>query len=70
MFNVTIGRYNAKRNESVRDAALIKDYYSRLKPETVEKIYYLYERDMKLFGYTFNLKTLEAGGFQTWTTLV
>jgi len=65
MFNVTIGRYNAYRNESVRDAALIKDYYARLKPETVEKIYHLYERDMKLFGYTFNPETLEAGGFES-----
>jgi len=64
MFNTTLSRFNAKRNESVTDAALIKDYYARLKPQTVEKIYHLYERDMKLFGYTFNPKTLEAGGFE------
>ena len=49
--------------KSVTDAQLIRDYYSRLKPEIIKKIYHIYETDMHLFGYSFNLTTLEAGGF-------
>jgi len=64
-FNLTnhapINWLNQQQKKKLSEAALIKEYYARLKPEVVEKIYKLYEKDMKLFGYTFNTTTLEAG---------
>ena len=55
---------NVKKKDYANDAELIKDYFSKLSPKTVEKIYRIYENDMNLFGYSFNLNTLESGGFE------
>ena len=54
---------NAERRKPSNDTQRIKDYFARLRPDIVKKIYEIYEKDMLLFGYTFNVLTLEAGGF-------
>ena len=64
LFNASLNRGNHKNDENTNDAALIKQYYSILSPDIVEKIYHVYEKDLNLFGYSFNPKTLESGGFE------
>ena len=55
-----IRRQNTIEHKSTQE--IVKEYYSKLKSSTVKKILELYEVDMLMFGYTFNLTTLEAGG--------
>nr|XP_039250366.1 uncharacterized protein LOC120328046 [Styela clava] len=58
--NMAIGGSLINNNPKVN----IKKYMSMLPPTVVQKLYKLYEADFDYFGYTFNLTTLEAGGFE------
>ena len=65
----TLRMLNARNKTVTRDREMnekytkhtIKEYFSKLKPETVKKIYEIYAKDMVLFGYTFNFTSLKAG---------
>lgn len=48
-------------NESPNDK--IKHYMSQLTGDTIKTLFKVYEKDFQIFGYTFNFKTLDSGGF-------
>lgn len=48
-------------NESPSDK--IKHYMSQLADDTIKTLFQVYKNDFRIFGYTFDFKTLESGGF-------
>ena len=61
--NVYGSKTKSKITTFSTEAQRIEDYYSRLRPDIIERIYKLYENDMLLFGYTFVTSRIDAGGF-------
>ncbi|CAK8671714.1 unnamed protein product [Clavelina lepadiformis] len=56
-------------NQSKDPALFIKEYFSQLEPDVIERILSIYKVDMETFGYTFNITTLTAGGWEKETSL-
>lgn len=53
-----------KRHSTVDEALKITEKFSQLDRSTVEKLLEVYGLDMELFGYTFDVDTLTAGGWE------
>lgn len=65
--DITLGRMGVPPGGSIVNASPsdnIKKYISRLHPDVIQKLYKIYEYDFRIFGYTFDLETLESGGFE------
>lgn len=61
-------RYDTMRslNEGVTRSppeGRIREMFSKLKRDTIVKVMAIYKREMDIFGYTFDLDTLTAGGW-------
>lgn len=52
--------YNAEQSNPVD---IIRSYFSKIRKSTIRKLMKLYYHDFALFGYTFDVDTLTAGGF-------
>lgn len=64
--DVKLGRHGVPPGGSLVNANpsdKIKFYMSQLSDQTRRKLFRIYEKDFKLFGYTFDFETLESGGF-------
>ncbi|XP_076820768.1 carbohydrate sulfotransferase 8-like [Clavelina lepadiformis] len=63
--NVTIDTITSQNvfRKTEDPAAMIKEYFSQLEPNVIERILQIYKVDMETFGYTFNTTTLTAGGW-------
>ncbi|CAK8671715.1 unnamed protein product [Clavelina lepadiformis] len=51
-------------NKSKDPAAVIKEHFSKVEPDVVERLLQFFKDDMETFGYTFNKTTLMAGGWE------